>query len=61
MKKNLIELLNFVLAKKTKKEKIIYSIKLIAFIIPMLLYLYKNQEESDTSSSQAGDDIYPIF
>ena len=61
MKKNLLELINFILDKKTNKEKFVYSFKLIIYIIPMLFSLAKNQEESDASTSQAGDDIYPIF
>ena len=47
--------------KKTNKEKFIYSFKLIIYVIPMLFSLAKSQEELDTSTSQAGDDIYPIF
>ncbi len=61
MKKNFIELINFILDKKTNKEKFIYSFKLIIYVIPMLFSLAKSQEELDTSTSQAGDDIYPIF
>ena len=61
MRKNIIELINFVLSKKYKKEKIKYFFKLFIYFIPILFSLKNSEKKFDASASQAGDDIYPIF
>ena len=61
MRKDFYNLILFVLSKKTKSEKIIYFVKLILYFLPLMYSISFNQNKENTSPSQAGDDIYPIF
>ena len=61
MRKNFYTLITFVLSKNTNAEKLIYLLKLILYIIPLMYTLSKNNDKDNSSASQAGDDIYPIF
>ena len=61
MNKNLRDLINFVMRKKGFKERLKYFLKLFVYLIPIIYALSGNQEETESSASQAGDDIYPIF
>ena len=61
MKKELYKLISFVMSKKNFIEKFRYFIKLCIYVLPIMYSLSKNTNKESTSTSQAGDDIYPIF
>lgn len=61
MKKEFYNLISFVMSKKNFIEKFKYFLKLIIYIFPIMYSLSKNTNKESTSTSQSGDDIYPIF
>ena len=61
MKKTSKDLINFVISKKGKLERIKYLLKLFIYFIPIIFSLSSKHHDADASASQAGDDIYPIF
>ena len=61
MRKNFYTLIAFVLSKKTNSERLIYLLKLVLYIIPLMYSISNDNNKKNSSASQAGDDIYPIF
>ncbi|MBF96453.1 MAG: hypothetical protein CFH34_01385 [Alphaproteobacteria bacterium MarineAlpha9_Bin4] len=61
MKKTSKDLINFVISKKGKLERIKYFLKLFIYFIPIIFSLSSKHNDAEASASQAGDDIYPIF
>jgi hypothetical protein len=63
MKSNLFaDLMKLALRKKNAKDRISYMFKAIVFLPFLMRDLKKTQREnSSTSLSASGDDVYPLF